>query len=356
MSYCLSDPGDDTRGPIRSGPHCGSFAVKAACPWRPWRRDPLQQGLTQQDRKRFGPADGGHNAKVQRCFGTGGTPSALVVERTSVEAEPDEGDVWDGAGCERHSTVPSAPAAPGAGRSGRSPGRGRRGLVVRGMVIRLNGGTTSTEGARALGLSPELSGRDGSPTLTVVTNALNIAHEPAVRPNVKIVVTGGSPPALVPADRVAGQPVPRPDHPRPGVPGRGRVRRQARRVHHHGGEASINRLRASRARHVVVIADSGKPDDHASSHLRPGGRPPADHGLGRGLRPGSGFRSGRDQRRPGLTGTRFSAGRECPGPAVPRPSGSLRHPASRSAAPASAGTSGATPATPAPARARSRRP
>jgi DeoR family transcriptional regulator of aga operon len=50
-----------------------------------------------------------------------------------------------------------------------------------GSVIGLTGGTTTTEVARAIAHRP----------LTVVTNALNIASELAVRPNVKLVVTGG---------------------------------------------------------------------------------------------------------------------------------------------------------------------
>jgi DeoR family transcriptional regulator, aga operon transcriptional repressor len=48
-------------------------------------------------------------------------------------------------------------------------------------VVGLTGGTTTTEVAR------RLAGRE----LTVVTNALNIAAELAVRPNLKLVVTGG---------------------------------------------------------------------------------------------------------------------------------------------------------------------
>jgi DeoR family transcriptional regulator, aga operon transcriptional repressor len=50
-----------------------------------------------------------------------------------------------------------------------------------GSVIGLTGGTTTTEVARAVAHRP----------LTVVTNALNIASELAIRPNIKLVVTGG---------------------------------------------------------------------------------------------------------------------------------------------------------------------
>ena len=51
-----------------------------------------------------------------------------------------------------------------------------------GWAIGLTGGTTTTEVARAL--------VDRS-DLTIVTNALNIAAEIAVRPNLKLVITGG---------------------------------------------------------------------------------------------------------------------------------------------------------------------
>jgi DeoR family transcriptional regulator, aga operon transcriptional repressor len=54
--------------------------------------------------------------------------------------------------------------------------------IAEGSAIGLTGGTTTTEVARAV------ADRAG---LTVVTNALNIASELAVRPNVKLLVTGG---------------------------------------------------------------------------------------------------------------------------------------------------------------------
>src|SRR5690606_19548045 len=62
-------------------------------------------------------------------------------------------------------------------------------LVAPGETVGLTGGTTTTEVARALAVRGDLS--SGSPALTVVTNALNLANELAVRPQFKIVVTGG---------------------------------------------------------------------------------------------------------------------------------------------------------------------
>ena len=54
--------------------------------------------------------------------------------------------------------------------------------VTEGMAVGLTGGTTATELAQALADRREL---------TIVTNALNIASELAIRPDLKLVVTGG---------------------------------------------------------------------------------------------------------------------------------------------------------------------
>jgi DeoR family transcriptional regulator of aga operon len=54
--------------------------------------------------------------------------------------------------------------------------------VSEGMAVGLTGGTTATELARALA---------GKQQITIVTNALNIASELGLRPNLKLIVTGG---------------------------------------------------------------------------------------------------------------------------------------------------------------------
>jgi DeoR family transcriptional regulator of aga operon len=54
--------------------------------------------------------------------------------------------------------------------------------VTEGMAVGLTGGTTATEVARALADQRKL---------TIVTNALNVAAELAVRPKLKLIVTGG---------------------------------------------------------------------------------------------------------------------------------------------------------------------
>ncbi len=133
------------------------------------------------------------------------------------------------------------------------------GLVQPGQVVGLNGGTTTTEVARALATRPDLAAVNGMPAVTVVTNALNIATELAVRQHIKIVVTGGvarpqsyeltGPLATGVLERVSI------DIAILGVDGIDPV---AGAMAQHEGEASINQLMANQATMVVVAADSSK--------------------------------------------------------------------------------------------------
>jgi DeoR family transcriptional regulator of aga operon len=141
-------------------------------------------------------------------------------------------------------------------------------LVERGMVIGINGGTTSTEVARALALRSDLDGRGDAPGLTVVTNALNIAHELAVRPNIKIVVTGGvarqrsfeltGPLASLFLDQITLDLV---------FLGVDAFDAERGAYAHHEGEASINRHLAQRGGQVAVIADGGKLGGNAFARI-----------------------------------------------------------------------------------------
>lgn len=132
-------------------------------------------------------------------------------------------------------------------------------LVQRGMVVGLNGGTTATEAARAVATRPELAGAGGEPGVTIVTNALNIAHELTVRPTIKLVITGG---------------VARPQSYELIGPLAGRILDEitldlmvlgvdafdpvAGATAHHEGEAAIDRQMLERAGRVVVVADATK--------------------------------------------------------------------------------------------------
>jgi DeoR family transcriptional regulator of aga operon len=87
-------------------------------------------------------------------------------------------------GAVAHGTAHELPVRYRTGRSDekRRIARAAAELVTDGLAIALTGGTTTTEVARVLAARHDL---------TVVTNALNIAVELAVRPNLKLIVTGG---------------------------------------------------------------------------------------------------------------------------------------------------------------------
>jgi DeoR family transcriptional regulator, aga operon transcriptional repressor len=122
--------------------------------------------------------------------------------------------------------------------------------VPEGVAIGMTGGTTTTEVAR------RLSDRS---QLTVVTNSLNIASELAVRPNLKLVVTGGVARAesyeLVGPFAEAALAALNLDIAIIGVDG---ISVAAGLTTHHEVEAHTNRAMILRARRVIVVADSSK--------------------------------------------------------------------------------------------------
>ncbi|WP_245822917.1 DeoR/GlpR family DNA-binding transcription regulator [Brachybacterium avium] len=64
-------------------------------------------------------------------------------------------------------------------------------MVEPGQIIGFNGGRTTTATARRAVARPDIDSRDGTPGLTVVCAALNIATEAVLRPSVRTVVLGG---------------------------------------------------------------------------------------------------------------------------------------------------------------------
>lgn len=64
-------------------------------------------------------------------------------------------------------------------------------LVSKDQVVGLCGGTTSTAIAMALGSRADITEPGGGTNLTIVTNAVNIASQLAMRPQIKTVLTGG---------------------------------------------------------------------------------------------------------------------------------------------------------------------
>ncbi|MGR8009166.1 DeoR/GlpR family DNA-binding transcription regulator [Streptomyces hypolithicus] len=146
-------------------------------------------------------------------------------------------------------------------------------LVADGDVVGLNGGTTTTEVARALalrtgsGLRGSAAGGTG-PVLTVVTNALNIASELAVRPQIKIVVTGGvarpqtyelvGPLTMGVLNEVVLDVV---------ILGVDGLDPDLGVMAHQEDEASVSRLFAERAHRVVVVTDSSKMGKRAFARI-----------------------------------------------------------------------------------------
>lgn len=131
-------------------------------------------------------------------------------------------------------------------------------MVAPGQVVGLNGGTTTTEVARELALSDVLRSHAGSPT-TLVTNAVNIAAELAVRTHLRVVLTGGVVRPLSYeltgplADLLLGQ-----------VSldvvflGVNAFDAERGAGSHDESEAAIGAALAARARRVVVVADASK--------------------------------------------------------------------------------------------------
>lgn len=132
-------------------------------------------------------------------------------------------------------------------------------LVTDGMVVGLNGGTTTTEAARALALRSDIAANGEPWSATVVTNALNIANDLLVRPNLKVVVAGGV--ARPQSYELIGPlatlilNVIRLDLLLLGVDALDRTFGAGA---HNEGEASINALMVSRADNVAVLVDSSK--------------------------------------------------------------------------------------------------
>ena len=147
-------------------------------------------------------------------------------------------------------------------------GRAAAALLTPGASVALNGVTTTSEVARAQATRPDLQDGAGAPAVTVVTNAMNIANELAVRQHIKIVVTGGvtrtqsyeliGPYATLVLEQLAL------DWAILGVDALDPV---AGATAHHEGEASINHLMAARAAQVMIVADSSKLGQRAFARM-----------------------------------------------------------------------------------------
>lgn len=137
-------------------------------------------------------------------------------------------------------------------------------LVQRGDIVGLCGGTTSTAIASVLGARADIMQASPHANLTVVTNAINIAAQLAMRPQIKTVVTGGvvhsrSYELVGPySDVVLGQVTM--DIAFIGVNG---IDPLVGPTVHDEREAAVNSLFARRATRAVIVADSSKIGDTA---------------------------------------------------------------------------------------------
>ncbi|MET3803525.1 DeoR/GlpR family transcriptional regulator of sugar metabolism [Nakamurella sp. UYEF19] len=135
-------------------------------------------------------------------------------------------------------------------------------LIRPGSVVAVNGGTTTSEVARALVTIPTGLDYDAigdNPAYTVVTNALNIANDLAVRRTIKLVVTGG---VARPSSYELIGPLAEPalerlhlDYVVLGVDG---FDVETGATAHHEGEASVNALMVRQSTTVIVVADASK--------------------------------------------------------------------------------------------------
>jgi DeoR family transcriptional regulator of aga operon len=137
-------------------------------------------------------------------------------------------------------------------------------LVAPGAVVGLSGGTTTTAIATALAARDDLGGEG----LTVVTNAVNIAAQLAMRPEFKVVVTGGAIHSR--SFELVGPFVEqllagiRLDIAFIGVNG---LSAAEGATTHDEAEAAVNRLMAERASRAVVVADASKVGRAAFAHV-----------------------------------------------------------------------------------------
>lgn len=146
-------------------------------------------------------------------------------------------------------------------------------MVSRYQVVGINGGTTTTEVARALVARSEFAPGDLTelqPALTVVTNALNIATELTVRQQIKIVVTGGvARPHSYELTGPFAEEVLKEVHIDIAFLGVEALDPIMGAAANHEDEARVNRQIAARAQKIVVVTDSSKFSKRGFASIRP---------------------------------------------------------------------------------------
>jgi len=146
-------------------------------------------------------------------------------------------------------------------------------LVAEGSVVGFNGGTTTSATARRLAARADLAASSKRPSITVVTNALNIATEMVLRPFIRCVSLGGvarpesyelsGPLASMVLGELWLDTV---------VLGVDAVSAAGGATCQHEGEAGINSLMVQRADRVVVVATGDKVGRRAFARICPSER------------------------------------------------------------------------------------
>ncbi|GAA2181116.1 DeoR/GlpR family DNA-binding transcription regulator [Brooklawnia cerclae] len=142
--------------------------------------------------------------------------------------------------------------------------------VAEGAVVAISGGTTTTEVARALALRSERHTGSRWPAITLVTNAINIANELAVRPNIRLVVLGGvvRPQSYELTGHLAELALAEIAIDVAVIGGNAVDVRYGLSCHNEG-EAAIARAIQARAAQTLVVADSSKLGAHAFARICP---------------------------------------------------------------------------------------
>ncbi len=131
--------------------------------------------------------------------------------------------------------------------------------IAAGSVVGLNAGTTTTEVSRALAVRPDLEGSERETTLTIVTNAINIAHELTVRSQFQLLVLGGvaRPASYELIGPLAERALTDISLDQVILSANGISARSGASCHNLG-EASIGRAMMARAKHVTLVLDASK--------------------------------------------------------------------------------------------------
>lgn len=141
-------------------------------------------------------------------------------------------------------------------------------LITDGEVVAFNGGTTTTTVAWELGVQLAERHPHEEDVTTVVTNAINIANDLAVRTQLRVVVTGGV--ARSRSYELVG-PLAEALLPRISIDtlvlGVSALSPSEGLFTHHDGEASVNAALVAAARRTIVVADSTKVGMHAFARI-----------------------------------------------------------------------------------------